>query len=415
MRNFKLVFNYELKNQLSKKSVWVTTLVLVIIMLVATSIPRIMAAFDTSDESSQPESMGAVFENAGYAFVTDELQAEYQALMNLDPDSIYPTREALEEAVRTKKVETGFYLSAPLALETIYLDKKMDSPEDSAMADIIIQVERGKLLDAKGLSLEELRAIETLAPESKVTILGKDSLNNILVSMILLFVVYFMVLLYGNSTSVIIAREKDSKTMELLITSAKPSSLILGKVAASGVSAILQCAAIFLAALVGYKLSESFYPPMITMMLRGAMSTSYILTYLFFSLVGYILYLFLYASLGSTVSKVEDVSSATASVQFLFIAGYIISTTAMSNPGGVLVVAGSIFPFTSVMVMPIRAALATVPPAQLVIAGALLVATAALFAVLSIKIYRWGTLNYGNKKGLINALKHMYRDRRRAA
>ena len=39
----------------------------------------------------------------------------------------------------------------------------------------------------------------------------------------------------------------------------------------------------------------------------------------------------------------------------------------------------------------------TVPIAELLISGALMLAALAVFAWLSIKIYRWGSLNYGNK------------------
>jgi ABC-2 type transport system permease protein len=84
-------------------------------------------------------------------------------------------------------------------------------------------------------------------------------------------------------------------------------------------------------------------------------------------------------------------------------------------PNSLVAVIGSIFPFTSMMVMPMRSAMVTIPPLQMIAAVVLLLASLVLLAYLSIKIYRWGTLNYGNKKGLINALKQMPKTRRRAA
>lgn len=115
---------------------------------------------------------------------------------------------------------------------------------------------------------------------------------------------------------------------------------------------------------------------------------------------GFILYLFLFAALGSTVSKMEDLAGATSLVQFLFIAAYLLATVSAQMPDSTLAVIGSVIPFTSVMVMPLRCAMTTVPWGQLILAGGLMLLFVAFFAFLSIKIYRWGSLNYGNKTKL---------------
>ena len=262
----------------------------------------------------------------------------------------------------------------------------------------------------KNITLAEVEAIQRFEPQSTLTILGKSSSNNMMMAMVLLFVVYMIVLLYGSSTSTMIAREKDSKTMEILITSCKPRYLILGKVAASAVAAILQSALIFAAAYIGFQMNREFLPPVLSYMLTGTMTQSYVIIYLLFSIFGFIMYLFLYAALGSTVSKVEDVASATGFVQFLFIGGYMAASFSMNMPDSPLAVITSIFPFTSLMVMPLRAALVTVPLVEIILSFVLLLLCTVFLAFMSIKIYRWGTLNYGNKKSSLRtimiALKH---------
>ena len=197
--------------------------------------------------------------------------------------------------------------------------------------------------------------------------------------------------------------------MEILITSTRPSSLILGKVAASGVSAVILFGLVVLAAFAGYRLNASTYPEILRVMLTGALTPNYVWSYVFFSLFGYIMYLFLYAALGSTVSKIEDVAGATSLIQFLFIFGYILATVAAQMPGSAIAVIGSLIPFTSIMVMPIRSALITVPWSELILSGALMLLFVAFFAYLSIKIYRWGSLNYGNKTSLRRVVREALR------
>ena len=191
--------------------------------------------------------------------------------------------------------------------------------------------------------------------------LGKSSENNMLVATVLMVCIYMLVLFYGQSISTMIAREKDSKAMELLITSTRPTSLILGKVAAGGLSGIIQFGLIVSGALLGIMINKAYYPPELMAMLSGAMNKSYILSFIFFSLTGYLLYLFLYAALGSTVSRVEDVGSAVGSISFLFIGAYMASTFAIQMPASAVSVVASLIPFTSIMVMPARAGVMSVP------------------------------------------------------
>lgn len=193
--------------------------------------------------------------------------------------------------------------------------------------------------------------------------------------------------------------------MELLITSVKPSSLILGKVAAMGLAAILQLALVILGGVVGFFLSRSNYPDMIMMVVKSSLAVDTLIVYLVYFIIGYTLYLFMYASMGSVVSKVEDVSSAIGPIMFVFMIGYFISFVAMELPDNIVVKIGSWVPFSSLIVMPTRYPLTTIPLIEMVFSIGLLLVTTAFFAYISIKIYRMGSLNYGNKISFFKAIK----------
>ena len=407
MRDFLTVFRYELKTQLTKKTAIVTTVVLMVVMLLLSSIPRIIALFDSGSKDTDT-SITQVIPMAGYAISDEATKALLATVIGQDA-SYYPDKAALENALRDKTIEIGYVVDKSLDYEAIYLDRSMDDTRDSQLGTLLTQVKKQQMIAEKGLTQTDFDAIEGARAEGSTTILGRNSMNNYALSFALMLLIYMIVLMYGNGVSSIIAREKDSRTMEILITSTRPTSLILGKVAAAGVAAIVQFGMVVLAAYVGYQLNRELYPPFVSMMLSGTLTPSFLWTYLFFSLFGFILYLFLFAALGSTVSKMEDLGSATALVQFLFIGGYILATFAANMPASPLAVVGSIIPFTSIMVMPIRSAVMTVPWAQLILAGALMLLFVALFAFLSIKIYRWGSLNYGNKTRLSRIVKEALR------
>ncbi|MDD2561939.1 MAG: ABC transporter permease [Eubacteriales bacterium] len=406
MHDFLTVFRYELKTQLTKKTAIITTVILMIVVLAAASLPRIISLFETAAPADSPS---AAISDAGYVLPGGEPDALLAPALGDDPASFFAGREALIQALVDKEIQVGFVIKDNLDYEAIYLDRSMEDSRDSQMGSLLSQLKKQQLIAHLGITPVDLAAIEAAQAQGVTTVLGRNSMNNYAISFVLMLLVYMMVLLYGNSVSTIIAREKDSRTMEILITSTRPSSLILGKVAAAGLAAVIQFGAVILAAVAGYQFNKPLYPEIITAMLSGTLTTGYVLSYAFFSFIGFILYLFLFAALGSTVSKMEDLGSATALVQFLFIFGYLIATFAANMPGSAVAVIGSIVPFTSIMVMPLRSAVMTVPWGELLLAGALMLLFVAFFAFLSIKIYRWGSLNYGNKTRLSRIVKEALR------
>ena len=55
--------------------------------------------------------------------------------------------------------------------------------------------------------------------------------------------------------------------------------------------------------------------------------------------------------------------------------GYMIAVFTFNMPNSLVAVIGSIFPFTSMMVMPMRSAMVTIPPLQMIAAVVLLLAS----------------------------------------
>ena len=408
MKHFQTVFNYELKTQLTKKAGIVAMVIMMILALLGTSLPRIIALFETGRGDESVVAADSVDAKAAYVLPNEDIKALLVPVTGPDP-RLMDSREDLVAALQAGSIEVGFVVTPDLGYEAIYQDRGMYDTRDTAFAGALTTLKKAQLITSHGLTMEDFNAIEGTEAQGQTTILGKNSGTTYFLTFILMLMVYMIVLMYGATVSSIIAREKDSRTMEILITSTRPSALILGKVAAAGVAAVIQFGLVVLAVVIGFQLNKSTYPPEIAMMVAGTLTTGYLLTFLFFSFFGFILYLFLYAALGSTVSKMEDLGSATGLVQFLFIFGYVMASVAAQTPTSTLAVVASIIPFSAIMVMPMRAGVITVPWGQLILAGALMLVFVAFFAYLSIKIYRWGSLNYGNKTRLTRIVKEALR------
>jgi len=408
MRNIGKVLKFELNSIFSKKSVRVTTMIMCIAVLLATSIPTIMTLF-SSDDSTTPDTNNIMdVSDVGFVFESDAITSEDFTMYFGTDLNIYTNENELREAVKAGTINNGYIIEDATNITSITQNKDMYSSTDQIMTSLLQKINRDKALVALGIDPNVIDTVSNTQISINVVVLGKDASSSFLISYILMFGVYMLVIMYGSFVSTSVAREKDNRTMEILITSTKPSSLIIGKVLANGIGGFVQFSLILLSGVGGYLLNQSNYPSEISAMLFSGLSWDSIVIFLIFTAVGYLLYLFLYASLGSLVSKVEDVGSAVTPITLLFMVAYVIASIGINAPTSIIVKVGSFIPFTAILAMPIRYFLTSVPIFELVISLVLMSLTSVLLAFLSTKIYRLGSLSYGNKMGFIKALKLIF-------
>ena len=401
MKQFKTVFNFELKGMLKRKSMIITTIVMCALVLIITTIPTFIVWFGNDDVEDNPEV------GDGFSLVYDNEELE-KTLTPLLGEKTYSSQDALNKAVSSKEVKSGFVVHDYNNYTYIYYDRTSDSQEQAMFESILATANEQRLFSEQGIDSTKVYEIMNQPINHHSVTLGKDAGSGIVIAFSIIFIMYMLILLYGTNVATSVAREKDSKTMELLITSTKPKTLILGKVASAGLMGILQVSSLLLVAFIGFMINKVNYPQFI-LDIKGSMSLDTLVVYILFSVLGYILYLFIYASLGSLVSKVEDVNSAVAPITVLFVAAYMAATLAMQMPNNAIIKITSFIPFVSIFTMPIRYMLTSVPLASVLASSVIMVITVVLFATLSIYIYHFGSLNYGNKiklKEIIKSFRH---------
>lgn len=406
MHNVDKVFMFELKSILQKKSVLVTTIIIASLFFVATFIPMIIGFFDKEESISevpQNPSMYLIGE-AAIVLNTSELSVEELELF-IEKVDVFTTQSELENQIRNNRYSIGYIIDSPTFFTYVVNNQELYSYSSSMFQSVLSQIQVNKNLIEQNLDPNQVHQAFNVQIYSESIILGKDASSGFLMTYILMFAVYMLVIMYGSFVSTSVAREKDNRTMELLITSTKPSTLIVGKVFANGVAGIVQFGSVILAGLLGLLINQNSFPEELLQMLKGGMAWDSWAIFLIFTISGYLLYLFIYASLGSLVSKVEDVGASVTPITMLFIVAYLIASIGMQMPNGLALRIGSYVPFTAILAMPIRYTLSTVGWYELVISMILMILATLIFAYLSIRIYRLGSLNYGNKIGFIKAIK----------
>ena len=411
MKQFRHVFEFEFLSLIKKKTVKVTTIILCLISFGAMFVPTIVEMMFASSgvvETTGNEN-GTVVEVEEFARNIAFLKSEYyelaQAIFPLDQVELYDDVKSIEEDVLSGKIELGLILNSDTDFRLIVKDQGIDSYDYQLVHNALTEIKINKNLMEAGIDPDEVLTASNVVIDSELTVLGKDSMDGYFLGMGIVLLIYMMIILYGQSVAMSVAREKDSRTMELLITSTDAKTLILGKVLSSALFSVAQITLVIICGVIGFYINKGSYPEIIMTMLQGSMDLQTALIYVLFSVSGYIMYLFLYGALGSLVSKVEDVGNSIAPIQVIFVVAYFLATICMNMPNSALSVVSSYIPFTAVFTMPIRFMLTTVNMFEVFISLVLMLGTTCLIVALSVYIYRMGSLNYGNKMKLTTILK----------
>lgn len=130
---------------------------------------------------------------------------------------------------------------------------------------------------------------------------------------------------------------------------------------------------------------------------------------LVFFALGFLVYAFLYAAVGSTASKLEDINTSVLPITFLFIIAFMIVVFAMAggNVDTTLMKICSYIPFISPMAMFTRICMSTVAWYEIAISIAVLIGSTVGIGFLSAKIYRVGVLLYGRKPTIVSIFKEI--------
>ena len=236
------------------------------------------------------------------------------------------------------------------------------------------------------------------APLGAIDIASRQLLGTVLV-----VVLFLTIVIYGMWVAAGVAVEKETRVMELLISAASPTQLVLGKVVGIGVAGLVQYLAILLPALAALALQD---PVARAIGLPGGAGSplagielSLFAAYGAFFVLGFTLYALIYAAAGSLVSRVEDLQVIALPMSLIGIAGYLQAVLALSGGVGGLLRFSSLVPFWSPFVMFTRLTVGRVEPWELALAYGLLVLSIVLVAALAIRVYTAGVILYGQRPG----------------
>lgn len=408
MKQFGKIFRFELKYYLKNKVFVGVTIALVALIAIVMFFPRISEVFGSSDGTEQKPVM---LVKAPTPALEETVQTYFsETFATYDVKMTHKDTDAICESVREGSVSCAFVMT-DLTEFTYYVENLSlyDVNCETAMT-ALRQIYQYSAL-AGALSPEQAQQIMNISITANAQSLGVDQRENFMYTYIMIMALYMVIVLYGQMVATNVATEKSSRAMELLITSADPTSMMFGKVLASCLAGLLQITAIFGTAILCYNLNKDYWTdiPMIGSIFNMPLELfGYMLI---FFVLGFLIYGFLYGAIGSTASKLEDINTSVMPITMLFIVGFFVVVMAMTSGdvSNTTMVVCSYVPFTSSMAMFTRIAMSTVPWYEIAASIGILAVSVVGIGFISAKIYRAGVLLYGTPPKFGQILKMIWK------
>lgn len=258
----------------------------------------------------------------------------------------------------------------------------------------------------------------------------KETLGEVasIAGMALTFCMFIFIMMYGSMVMQSVVEEKSNRIVEVIISSVKPFDLMMGKIIGVGLVGFLQLV-IWLVIGGGIMMFVQMYfglnaemistmetqqamemlqnNPQLVSSLSGILSINWVQVFaclILYFIGGYLLFASLFAMFGSGANDSQEAQQLIMPVMVILMLAFYTGVAATRNPEGSMAFWCSIIPFTSPVVMMVRAPF-EVPIWELILSVALLFITAILMVQLAAKIYRVGILMYGKKVSLAEMFK----------
>lgn len=262
-----------------------------------------------------------------------------------------------------------------------------------------------KRLTREGLNSERLTALMTPL-EMAVVSDQRDGANReaFILAIVMMTVLYGMIIFYGNLVMRGVIEEKQSRIMEVLLSSLRPFDLMLGKLVGIGLVSLTQVG-LWLVSLALLS-TVSAAPALASGGFKlPALAPGILVFFFIFFVLGYFLFSTLYLMIGAMVSTEEDAQQLQMPVMLSIVVPMILLEQVLRQPNSSFSIGLSLIPVFSPILMFGR--ICVQPPPAWQIGLSLLLLVGAIYGAvwLAAKIYRVGVLMYGKPPTLPELLK----------
>ena len=409
MKKFGVIFQYELMNYIKNKSYVITTVIIALVAGIIMFVPNFIDIGsvtgenknDVSDENSGADSDSTILVYDKSGMVTDI--SFIQNFYHDDAIKKASGENELVDKVKADEVSAGFVVNSLTDYDYYVYNQSMTDDNQVVFTQVMTVLNQMVYCQKNGIDYASLTQAFNPQIDCHENILGKDMGSNYWYCYGLVMIIFMIIIMYGSMVATSVTQEKSNRTMEVLVTSVDTNLLFFAKVLAGAVAALIQSAVMLGTVLISYKINQDKWGGMLNMVLD--IPANVLVVFALFGIGGFLFYTFIYGAIGALVSKTEDINKSAGGVQMVIMIVYFITLASLTDVDGIMIKVTSFLPVSSYSAMFARVAMGSVNTWEIVVSFIILVASIVVVGIIGAKIYRMGTLRYGNPIKLSNAFK----------
>lgn len=409
MKKFGVIFQYELMNYIKNKSYVITTVIIALVAGIIMFVPNFIDIGsvtgenknDVSDENSGADSDSTILVYDKSGMVTDI--SFIQNFYHDDAIKKASGENELVDKVKADEVSAGFVVNSLTDYDYYVYNQSMTDDNQVVFTQVMTVLNQMVYCQKNGIDYASLTQAFNPQIDCHENILGKDIGSNYWYCYGLVMIIFMIIIMYGSMVATSVTQEKSNRTMEVLVTSVDTNLLFFAKVLAGAVAALIQSAVMLGTVLISYKINQDKWGGMLNMILD--IPANVLVVFALFGIGGFLFYTFIYGAMGALVSKTEDINKSAGGVQMVIMIVYFITLASLTDVDGIMIKVTSFLPVSSYSAMFARVAMGSVNTWEIVVSFIILVASIVVVGIIGAKIYRMGTLRYGNPIKLSNAFK----------
>ncbi len=397
MKRIAKVIKMEFKMIAANKAFIIITILGPFLLLAVTFLPSLLAR--SSADIGQDTVVGIV--GADAAFMNGLQAAAAQSPLTLVSGS---NEQSMRQALTDKQISAFVVIPKDyLSAETLryFSSTGTDFVLRDAVKSLIgnaivsIRMEQAGLDPSRIAYLSSRPSMETVvvSKSTKGSGTGQDEFSIIMTAIAFVMLLYMTIMLHGQSAARSVLKEKTSKTVEIMLSSVKPSEMLFGKLFGHAAAGLLQYAFWISTAALLIKVIG----PATGLSLPLALNGTSLLYLVVFFILAFFIYSSAYAAIGAAAEDETHLAQLSWPVMIFLIVPMVMVSSIIMNPDTPLVVFFSLFPMTAPIVMFERLLIGNPAAWEVALCMAILITTIAAMTFASAKIFRVGILMTGKR------------------
>ncbi|MDE9798282.1 ABC transporter permease [Staphylococcus delphini] len=410
MRKFAATFKLTYFKKLKARSFIISTIIMMLIITGAANLDKIIKLFDGGSENVAIVTQ----DKALYEQVKGQL-----SVINKDVHYEKLSEDEAKKQIKQEEIDQAYVIHEDKqhALTGTILSTSSPSDNDKGtLQAVLTQLQTQKIAQDLGLQGNDLQRLQSQSQINHTFIQKSGQKNSStseseqnfakLITLSGTLLMFFIVFNYAQQIATEVATEKTSRVSEMIITSVKPTTHILAKIAGVLALAFTQIIILGLTFVANYFIFDlksmfgsfdiAITPHLTRLIVFGVV----------FLILGILSFVILAAILGNLTARIEDLAQSLMPMTFLIMAAFYAGYFGSFNPDNIFINIMSYVPFFSPFVTFSRLALTTTPTFEAVIAVIIHIVLIGVLLFLAAKSYKNAVLSF--EKGWKNVLKRAF-------